>query len=575
MQSPLGLASCPAMATLESTPAKRTRKTFFKECWALIKPYWVSEERWGARLLLFVVVALNLGEVYLSVLFNHWNNDFYNSLQNVDKDAFYAALGRFSYLAFTFILVAVYQIYLNQMLRIKWRRWMTKHLLADWLGKQNYYRMQLLGGSADNPDQRISEDIEQFIQMTLSLSLGLLSSVVSLFSFLGILWGLSGALEFMVGGTAVHIPGYMVWVALVYAVFGTWITVKIGRPLVKLNFNQQRFEADFRFSLVRLRENSESIAFYKGEPQEQARFIDRFTHVVDNFWQIMKRQKTLTWITSGYQQLAIIFPFVVAAPRFFAKEIALGGLMQTASAFGRVQGALSYFVEAYTSIATWQATTDRLLGFSHTMRIAEALPSLPVSRQGEAIAASNLSVRLPDGRELLKNITLNVKPGDSLLITGPSGSGKSTLLRVLSGLWPFVDGQLVLPERASMMFVPQHSYLPLGTLRQVLFYPSASGSVPLEAVLESCGLAHLSARLDEEQHWAQILSGGEQQRVAFVRMLLARPDFIFMDEATSALDEPTEARLYELLKIQLPQSAIISVGHRSTLKSWHAETMKL
>ena len=550
-------------------------RQFLKECWALARPYWVSEEKLGARLLLAVIVALNLGEVYINVLLNQWNNDFYNSLQTVNKDAFIEALIRFTYLAFSFIVVAVYKVYLNQMLRLKWRRWMTNQWLEKWLANQRYYRMQLIGTPTDNPDQRISEDVEQFIQLSLGLTLGMLSSVVTLFSFLTILWGLSGSLDIPLFGFTLSIPGYMLWVALIYAAAGTWLTMKIGRPLIRLNFDQQRYEADFRFGLVRLRENSESVAFYHGELREQAGFMERFSSVVDNFWKIMKRQKTLTWFTSGYHQIAIIFPFVVASPRFFAGHIQLGGLMQTASAFGRVQDALSYLIDVYTSLATWNAVVQRLAGFEASMQKADDTlaprTEFTIERGGDRVEASRLDIRLPQGSALLSGVDLTLRAGQSLLITGPSGAGKSTLLRCLAGLWPFVDGSLKLPDEKRMMFIPQKPYLPLGTLRQAMYYPAAPKwhDARLLEVLRACRLGHLEGRLDEMVAWSRVLSLGEQQRVAFARILLARPEFIFLDEASSALDEPTETLLYGLLKEQLPGSALISVGHRASLKIFH------
>lgn len=554
-----------------------------KRVWALTKPYWKSEERWVALGLLAVIVTLNLTEVYITVLLNKWNNDFYNSLQKVDKKAFFEALFRFSYLAFFFIAVAVYRIYLNQMLRIKWRRWMITDYLSNWLNQQNYYRMQLLGNPADNPDQRIAEDVEQFINLTLGLSLGLLSSLVSLFSFLTILWGLSGALEFTLAGMDIHIPGYMFWAALLYAAVGTWLTMRIGRPLIRLNFDQQRYEADFRFSLVRLRENTESIAFYQGEAREQVHFGRRLDFVVDNFWQIMKRQKMLTWFTSGYNQLATIFPFVVSAPRFFAGTIQLGGLMQTVSAFNRVQDALSYLIDSYSSIAAWKAVIDRLTGFHQSLDTARKLQQPAENFTCEttpqkSLVAAGLTIRLPSGNLLLEKIDLTLKPGDSLLITGESGSGKSTLLRTLAGLWPFAEGRLLLPEQASMLFVPQKPYLPLGSLREALCYPHSPESISegaLREALRLCHLEHLNTQLDQEGLWSHILSLGEQQRVAFARILLTKPDFLFLDEATSALDEATEAQLYALLKERLPQAALISIGHRHTLRAWHQQEKKL
>ncbi len=549
--------------------------SFLKKIWPLITPYWKSSEKWMAWLLLGVIIGLNLGEVYINVLLNKWNNDFYNSLQNVDKDAFVHALIKFSYLAVSFIVVVVYKTYLNQMLRIKWRKWLTAHYLTDWLAKQNYYRIQLFSGHSDNPDQRISEDIEQFIQLTLGLSLGLLSSVVTLFSFLFILWELSGALDFGFNGMAIHIPGYMVWVALVYAIAGTWITTIIGRPLIMLNFNQQRYEADFRFSLVRLRENSESVAFYRGEGQEHNNFMLRFNSVVDNFWQIMKRQKTLTWFTSGYGQIATIFPFVVCAPRFFSGAIKLGGLMQTASAFGQVQGALSYIVDAYTSIATWRAVIDRLHGFKQNITNAENLKitaNIFTQTQSNEIQATDLTVKLPNGTALLSNINMTIKPGDSVLISGASGVGKSTLLRTLAGIWPFTEGKISIPAQAKVLFIPQRPYLPLGTLRAALCYPDAPNTddKTVSDILLLCGLAHLAPKLDDVELWSHNLSIGEQQRIGFVRLLLIKPDFAFLDEATSALDEPAEVQLYKLLREKLPNMALVSVGHRSTLRAWHA-----
>ena len=462
-----------------SDPVVASRPPFRKLLWvADIKPYWTSEERWVARGLLVVIVGLSLGEVYLNVLFNEWNNGFYSALQALDKPGYEHAIIRFCYLAAIFIFVAVYKTYLNQMLQIKWRRWMTLDYLSRWMSKQNYYRMQLAGNQMDNPDQRISDDIGEFITSSLGLSLDGLSSIVTLVSFLGILWSLSGPLDFNLNGTHVHIPAYMVWVAFAYAVVGTWLTFWIGRPLVKLNFEQQRFEANFRFSLVRLRENSESIAFYKGETQEEKGFTGRVQDIIGNWWQIMKRQKKLNWFTYGYGQIAIIFPFVVAAPRYFTKQMQLGSLMQTASAFGQVQGALSYHVDAYTSIAAWKAVTDRLNGFNESLahaQEAQHTAGLDRQTQGDALGAEKLSITLPHGQPLLSNIDLKVAPGESTLITGRSGVGKSTLLRALAGLWPFAQGKVSWPQDARVLFVPQKPYLPLGTLAQVLVLSAGGG----------------------------------------------------------------------------------------------------
>ncbi len=553
-------------------------KTFLKRLWSLSKPYFVSADwRWAWGLLL-AIVALNLGNVYLSVQFNEWYNEFYNSLQNYDKDAFSAELFRFSYLAASSIVMGVYSSYLNQMLQIRWRRWMTVDYIARWLDRKTYYRMQLAGNPADNPDQRIAEDISSFIEVTLNLSLGLLSSVVTLFSFLFILWNLSGDLTIPLGGGKIFVlPGYMVWVVLVYSILGTWITGKLGRPLVALNFDQQRYEADFRFSLVRFRENAESVAFYRGEEQEKSGFFARFSHVFENYWEIMKRNKKLSWFTSGYGQIAVIFPFLVAAPRYFAKQIPLGGLIQISSAFDHVRGSLSFIIDSYTSIANWRAVIQRLSGFMEGVQAVEAMAGdgAEMSR-GENLAVSHLNVDLPNGEPLLKDFSLQSAKPAALLVQGPSGSGKSTLLRVLAGLWPFARGNVTLPK-GEVLFIPQKPYLPLGTLRDALVYPGRMMVTDevLQQELANCNLGHLSGRLAEVAPWSHILSLGEQQRIAFLRAMLVKPDVIFLDEATSALDEAGEIYFYKLLRQRLPQALIFSVGHRNTLQALHDHNIQL
>jgi vitamin B12/bleomycin/antimicrobial peptide transport system ATP-binding/permease protein len=557
-------------------------KTILRDAWQLAAPYWRSKEKWAARLLLAVIVGLNLGQVYISVRINKWNNDFYNALQNMNEPAFYSLLGTFSLLAGIYIVIAVYKTYLNQMLQIKWRRWMTANYIDNWLHRQSYYRLQVEGAGADNPDQRIAEDVGQFIDLTLGLGLGLLSSIVSLASFLTILWGLSGALDFTFMGVDFHIPGYMVWAALAYAAVGTWVTKWIGRPLARLNFDQQRYEADFRFSLVRLRENAESVAFYGGETAEKVGFAERFARVFDNYWRIMKRQKALGWFTSGYYQIAIIFPYVVAASRYFSQKTNLGDLMQTASAFGEVQGALSYIIDAYMNIATWRAVIDRLKGFDGNIRrLAEAADAPEAFRvkpaAAPAVAAENLSIYLPDGQPLQTGISFSVGEGEALLIQGPSGAGKSTLLRAIAGIWPYAEGKLQVPANNNALFIPQKPYLPLGTLREALAYPSTE-KVPNEALvalLDTCQLPHLAHRLDEVAPWSHMLSLGEQQRIGFLRALLMKQGLLFLDEATSALDEASEAYFYGLLRERLPKSVIVSVGHRSTLQKWHGRTLNL
>lgn len=559
----------------------RPLATFLAKLRALAAPYWRSEERWVARGLLASVVGLNLFQVYLSVLFNDWNNSFYNALQELDQAAFLHQLVRFCWLAALFILSGGYSFYLNQALQIRWRRWMTEHLVGRYLGAKVYYRLQLGEVKTDNPDQRISEDIPSFVQQSLDLSLGLLNSAVTLFSFLFILWRLSGDLEIPLWGADIVIPGYMVWVAIAYAVLGTWLTHRIGLPLVGLYFQQQRVEADMRFSLVRLREQAEGIALYGGETIESRTIGDRLGRIVENFRRIMRKRKNLTFFTVGYSQIANIFPIVVAAPRFFARQIQLGGLMQTASAFGQVHGALSYVIQAYPELANWRAVVDRLTGFVDAIAAVEAHgeggPERSERVGGDRLVLDEVTLFLPDGRTLLGGLSTSFAPGTPVLITGSSGVGKSTLLRALSGIWPYLSGEVTRPE-ARVLFLPQRPYLPQGSLRTVLAYPADPATcddAALQTALLQCRLASLADRLDEEQNWAQALSPGEQQRLAFARALLFRPDWLFLDEATSALDEAGERALYRLLREALPDATVISVGHRASLAAFHERILEL
>jgi putative ATP-binding cassette transporter len=558
-----------------------TTRAFLRDLWALTRPYWQSEERWAALGLLAAVIGLNLGIVYINVRLNYWQNDFYNALQDKDLPGFYALLTQFSLIAAAFIVAAVYQLYLNQMLQIRWRRWLTEHYLQAWTGERTYYRMQLTERGTDNPDQRISEDLALFVDKTLNLTLGLMSAVVTLVSFVTILWTLSGTLEFALGGTSYSIAGYLVWVALIYAVVGTWLTHVIGHPLVGLNFNQQKFEANFRFSLVRVRENAESIAIYGGEADELRGLRARFRDVYENWWEIMRRQKKLTWFRSGYGQVAIIFPYVVAAPRYFSGAVQLGGLMQTVSAFGQVQDALSWFVSAYVQLTEWKATVDRLTGFRAATERARAGDregaGIAEETAGDALVAKNVELTLPDGKPLLAPFDATVKPGESVLVTGSSGSGKSTLFRAFAGIWPFGRGRLAKPA-ARMLFLPQKPYLTIGTLREQLSYPAgpeAFGDEAYRAGLADVGLSRFDGRLDEHQHWGQVLSPGEQQRIAFARALLHRPQWLFLDEATASLDEESEARLYRLLKERLPGTTVVSIGHRPALAQFHERRWRI
>ncbi|WP_297572007.1 ABC transporter ATP-binding protein/permease, partial [uncultured Deefgea sp.] len=446
----------------------------FRNFWQLAKPYWVSEEKYRAWGLLALIIALSLGMVFMNVQFNSWYKEFYDTMQNLDKKGFEQALYKFGYLAFIYIVIAVYAMWFQQMLEIRWRRWATVHFTARWLADNNFYRIQLTDQGTDNPDQRIAEDVGQFISISLSLSLGLLRALVTLVSFIGILWTLSGPISFMLAGSEVTIHGYMVWVALIYAVIGSLITVLLGRPLVSLNFLQQRFEADFRFGLIRVRENAESIALYHGDQEEQQRLSQRFNAVVGNFWALMRRNKKLTWFTSFWGQLAIIFPLIVAAPRFFAKEISFGGLMQINSAFGQVYGALDFVIGSFSTLANWKAIIDRLSTFETSLQAAQALPRLAVKTKEEGIEWRQICVSKPNGQLLIDRLNLQLRAGDSVLIRGASGSGKSSLLRTLAGLWPYASGELAMPQTTQTLFLSQKPYMPLGTLRAALYYPQAA-----------------------------------------------------------------------------------------------------
>lgn len=549
------------------------RGQFFRRTWAMITPYWRSEEKGRAWLLLAAVIGLSLFSVAISVWINHWYKDFYNALEKKDTAAFWQLIGYFGGIAAVAILGAVYRLYLTQMLTIRWRAWLTEKHFSRWLAHKNYYQLEQ-GGYTDNPDQRISEDLNNFTSGTLSLGLGLLRNVVSLVSFSIILWGVSGSIEVF----GITIPGYMFWCALLYAAVGSWLTHLIGRRLIGLSNQQQRFEADLRFSMVRVRENAESIALYNGEPNERQRLSTRFGKVWHNFWDIMKVSKRLTFFTAGYSQIAIIFPFIVAAPRYFTGKIELGELMQINSAFGNVQDNFSWFINAYSELATWRATSDRLLSFQQAMSDNEQrTPAIDVRPEGERLVIKDLGVDLADGRHLLTDADMTVEPGERVMLSGRSGSGKSTLLRAMGHLWPAGHGSIRLPA-TRYLFLPQKPYLPIGTLKAVLSYPQDDSVYPAERyaqVLETCRLPHLVNRLDEANHWQRMLSPGEQQRLAFARALLFAPRWLYMDEATSAMDEEDEATLYQALIDELPGLSIVSVGHRSSLKRFHGRHVRI
>jgi len=552
--------------------------------WRIAVPYFRSEDKWAGRGLLATVIAIELALVGIDVLINQWQNRFFNALQERNWDSFVREIGIFTILAFCAIGLAVYQLYLNQWLQIRWRRWMTTKYLGEWLHDANHYRMQLQGDAADNPDQRITDDVKLFVERTLDIGVGLLSSVVTLASFVVILWGLSAAAPLHIFGNEFAIPGYLVWGALIYAIFGTALTQWIGSPLVNLDFQQQRFEADFRFNLVRVRENAEQIALLQGESAERQRLSERFGRVVDNWYGIMSRTKRLTAFTTSYTQAAIIFPYILVSPAYFANKIQLGGLQQTASAFDSVRRALSFFVSIYRTMAEWRAVVARLDGFEMAIASAAKLATHPdsiavVSSTGsDAIDLRQLLVRLPNGAPLVSAESFSLHNNERVLVTGPSGAGKSTLFRAIAGVWPFGTGSIAIPAKATLMMLPQRPYFPVGSLQAAIVYPAepgAFGSDRVGDILISVGLPQLASKLDEEAHWNRTLSLGEQQRLGIARALLHAPRYLFLDEATASLDETSEAALYRLLAEKLPATTIVSIGHRSTLEAFHQRNVVL
>jgi putative ATP-binding cassette transporter len=549
---------------------------FLTAFWALAKPYWVSEQRTKGVLLLAAVIGLSLGLVWLEVQFNTWNKDFFNALEKKDQAEFFHQLWVFTRIALMAIVAGVYRLYLQQMLQIEWRAWLNEHFLATWLKDRAYYRLQLVDRGVDNPDQRIADDLRIFVDMTLDLSIGLLSAVVTLASFTVILWSLSG--DYTIAGVA--IPGFMFWVALAYATIGSWLSHKIGKSLIGLDFNQQRFEADYRYSLVRLRENSEGVALYRGEPLEHANFRERFQHVIDNWWGIMRKRKQLNWFVSFYYQFSVPFPYLVAAPRYFSGAVGMGYIFQVGSAFTNVRGSLSWFIDVYPQFAAWKATVDRLTSFNasleHAREEAAQLGGERAEEPGGTLAIEGLELALPQGKPLLSSASMQLRPGEDVLVTGPSGAGKSTFFRTLAGIWPYWKGQVRLPKDAKLLFLPQKPYLPMGTLKRAVTYPADEAKftdAQIADALRAVGLAQLAGDLERSENWAQVLSGGEQQRLAFARALLNEPDWLFLDEATASLPDEDQEALYRLLKQRLPRTTLVSIGHRESLRAHHGRQL--
>ncbi|MBP2625863.1 MAG: putative transporter [Firmicutes bacterium] len=548
------------------------KKIFYYELWGVVRPFWRSKEGWAAGAMLLCALALIVFRLYVSVLFNEWQKLFFNAIQLMNAAECTHQLFRFVGLSLLFLPLTGYQRYLRGLAQIRWRSWLSERYTGKLLDERNYYRLQHVADGTDNPDQRIAEDLQIFSVETINIVFGFIEAMGSLFAFSAILWNSPGSPE--VGG--MKIPGFLFWLTFFYSLTGSWFNHLMGKDLSAFNCEQQKFEADYRFSLVRLRENAEAIAAYGGEEREKAVFASHFTSVIRMWRNILRRNRTLDWFFSGYNQLSFILPYLVMTPRFFSGAILLGDIQQSASAFSQTRMAFSWFIYNYGALAKWKATVDRLIGFEKAMAKSEALQQTKLIRETgpamEGLRIIGLDTWLPDGRPLLRQITLDIPSGSRILITGPSGCGKTTFFHTINGLWPFCGGKIILPTKERVLFIPQKPYLPIDTLRQVLTYPDRADccdTAMMIHVLVDCGLSQLCDQLDEERHWAQQLSPGEQQRLAFARVLLIRPQWLFLDEATSALDEASEERLYRLLIGKLPETAIVSIAHRTSLRRFH------
>lgn len=577
------------------TDAARKR-TFLGKLWALTAPFFVSAEAPVALTLLVIVVAMVLAIVYVNVQLNTWYGDFQNLLQAKDLaptavaffghhlftvNKFLYLIGKFALIVFPAVILSVYSTYLRQMLSIRWRRWLTERFLGLWLEERAYYRLQIYGGGTDNPEQRIEDDIASFTDVTLQLIIGIINKTVTLITFVSLLWVLSGPITLPLFGAEITIPGYMVWIAVIYAVVGTYVSYRIGRRLVRINFNQEQYRASFRFGMSRLKENAESVAMYRGETDEHRGLMGLFTAVWTNWWELMRAQKSLAWFQQIYGQAGGIFPILVIAPRYFAGAIDFGTIFRISQAFGQVSDALTWFMDNFVALAEWKATVNRLIGFVEAMeRVKAKEPEIRVST-GDGMAsleAEGLGLTLPDGRKLIEDLSARIEPGDRVLISGASGSGKTTLFRALAGLWPFGKGEVRVPSHVEALFLPQRPYLPQGTLRRALAYPGAPEAfddAAMRAALHSVNLDQLADRLDESGNWSMSLSIGEQQRLAIARALLLKPDWLYLDEATAALDAENEQRMYSLIAEHLPNATVLSIAHRPEVARYHSRRLAI
>lgn len=551
----------------DSLPLCLTLKLF----WRMLISYWGCKDSLKSWFLLVLILSLTGGSVYLATAINSWYKVFWDAIQNYDLPGFKHQLVIFAILATIHVLVSVYNSYLKSCLSINWRTWLTGKTMDRWMRGDNYFKLQLTDKYTDNPDQRIAEDLNLFVSSTIVLLLGTLTDLALMGSFGVVLWKLSSAVDMEVMGYTLSLPdGYMCYLALLYAIIGTSLTFWLGKPLVRLNFRQQRYEADFRFSLIRVRENSESIALYKGEAEENKFLRQSFGELVANYIKLIVCTKRLGFLTLGYAQTAVIFPILISAPLYFAKIITVGSIMQISSAFGQVQSSLSTLVSNFTSWASWKSVVDRLSLFYMSMEEAEALYCIGVKHDKAGVELEHLQVRTPREQVLVDDLNLKLSKGEALLIRGPSGCGKSTLLKAIAGIWPFAQGEVHYAEQGKVLFLSQKPYLPQGSLRTAAAYPSEQEhDGKTEEYFGQLGLSHLIEHLDDVDTWSHMLSLGEQQRVAIVRALLNKPDILFLDEATSAMDEKSESLTYELLRQHLPDTILISVGHRSTLVAKH------
>ncbi|WP_449433961.1 ABC transporter ATP-binding protein/permease [Pseudomonas putida] len=542
--------------------------------WQLAGPFFSFRRSWRPLLVFALLLVLTLFSVRMNVLFSFWYNGFYSALQGLDQAAFWYLLGVFGVLATIHVLRALFTYYVTQSFNIHWRVWLTERLSADWMRGDAYYRGRFLAEPVDNPDQRIELDVNAFVTGSVSLALGAVSAVVSLVAFTGILWGLSAPLA--VAGY--EIPRAMVFAVYLYVLLATWVAFRLGRPLIRLNFLNEKLTANFRYALMRLRENAENIAFYQGAQVERGTLLGRFAALIGNVWALVYRSLKFDGFNLGISQVAVVFPFILQAPRFFSGAIKLGDVMQTSQAFGQVQDSLSFFRESYDSFAQYRATLDRLTGFLDANQQASTLPRVATHGQAQGLDITRLQVLRPDGHALIADLQLSLQAGQALLIKGPSGSGKTTLLRALAGLWPYAEGEVRRPIGHQALFLSQRPYLPLGDLRSAIAYPASSvaeDEARMQQALRQVNLAHLAERLDVNCDWSHILSVGEQQRLAFARVLFNRPQVVFLDESTSAMDEGLEHALYSLLRKEMPETLLVSVGHRSTLAGFHTHRLEV